>query len=292
MAGRRQEGRGVPGDQRHQRRPHRSCTSTDGGNACGTTSIRPRGGNGKLYYDHATRAARRARATRRQVRPEHRQARRHVGHVRESPCSSVSYAHWPAIALDGCGHDLDDLGHRPRSARARAAAATARATPAANEIQIGYTKDFGKTWSAPITVARPPSRSASCGRGSPPATPARSRSSGTRPTRSSTSPASRRRSRSTPRTIVNGTSDATRRVEVVERVRPADLGQLDLPVGHDVRRHRRGPAPRRLLHQRDRRARLRDHRLRRHDATAGRDLTRRRARPRCRSSSVSSQARD
>src|SRR5439155_5691578 len=62
--------------------------------------------------------------------------------------------HWPAIAIDAAGTvylTWDTAERQPGTS----GGCDGAATPAANSIMLVYTRDLGKTWSAPITVARP-----------------------------------------------------------------------------------------------------------------------------------------
>ena len=146
---------------------HRVFTSTDAGNTCSTDSI-PAGGDdgstglGKLYYD---------RATDQLVEP----ARGPEGGIglnvfkrgeerftyRPGTTGTTLYATWPTIAIDGGGTtyvvwDTDTRAEGTSGGCAGQVPGTgANETPVPNEILMMYTKDFGKTWSKVITVARP-----------------------------------------------------------------------------------------------------------------------------------------
>jgi hypothetical protein len=67
------------------------------------------------------------------------------------------YGHWAAIAIDKAGtvYSVWDTNERQAGTSGGCDGA---ATPAPNSIQLVYTRDFGRTWSAPITVARPGTR--------------------------------------------------------------------------------------------------------------------------------------
>jgi len=67
------------------------------------------------------------------------------------------YAHWPAIAIDKAGvvYVVWDTDNRQAGT---SGGCNGNATPAANSIMMISTKDLGKTWSAPITVAHPGTR--------------------------------------------------------------------------------------------------------------------------------------
>jgi hypothetical protein len=145
---------------------HQVFQSTDAGQTCSTSSI-PAGddtsaGNGKIYYD---------RATDQLVEPAvgdgggiginvwKRDADRFE--YREAVKGTSLYATWPAIAIDGEGTTYVVWDTDARAASERGGCASPRPgvpaakTPLPNEILMMYTKDFGKTWSEVITVARP-----------------------------------------------------------------------------------------------------------------------------------------
>src|SRR5439155_13134823 len=64
------------------------------------------------------------------------------------------YAHWPAIAIDKAGtvYVVWDTDNRQAGTSGGCNGAQ---TPAANSIMMISTKDLGKTWSSPVTVAHP-----------------------------------------------------------------------------------------------------------------------------------------
>ena len=157
---------------------HTVFHTTDGGNTCSTEGIVDAGqlpnngpsytGVGKIFYDHQlgqliepvlfTKSGDQvgigvgtAKPTDDAFKP-----------VQAAPLPSGMFAHWPSLALDsannvylvwdtneraptgegGCG-DLPPPG--PDTGPA----------PLPNSIQLAVSKDFGKTWSRPVTVARP-----------------------------------------------------------------------------------------------------------------------------------------
>src|SRR5438876_832697 len=150
---------------------HQVFVSNDGGNSCSATGIDDNGslpdggsysGFGKLYYDRPGGAV---------VEPaifEHGDGSFGVG-ISTMPAGGSSftphegirgtsmYAHWPAIAIDSAGTVYVTWDTDERQAGTSGGCNGAE-TPAANSIMLAYTKDLGKTWSRPITVAHPGTR--------------------------------------------------------------------------------------------------------------------------------------
>ena len=139
---------------------HQIFQSTDAGNTCNPDSI-PGGddaggfGQGKLYYD---------RATDQLVEPG-RGPEGAVGlsvwkrgaerfEFRPGTKGTSVYGSWPAIAIDGGGTTYLVWDTNAR-ADGTSGGCGGDNTPVPNEILMMYTKDFGKTWSPVITVARP-----------------------------------------------------------------------------------------------------------------------------------------
>jgi hypothetical protein len=150
---------------------HQVFVSTDGGNTCSATGISGVGslqdggswtGNGKLYYDRRTGTV---------VEPaifNHGDGTFGIGVDTLAPGGSAfvpheavrgtsMFSHWSAIAIDKAGTvyvtwDTDD-----RQAGTSGGCNGAR-TPAPNSVLLISTKDLGKTWSAPVTVAHPGTR--------------------------------------------------------------------------------------------------------------------------------------
>src|SRR3954453_20662377 len=152
---------------------HRIFQSTDGGNTCSLTSVPDQGttadkkldytGAGKLYYSHRSQ---------RLIEP--------ITYVRhgdsESPFVALGigtwsrgatrftarkvvntsmYAHWPAIAIDSADNVYmvwDGNPTRPHTSKG----CDDGPGPAPNSIKMVVSRDFGKTWSRPLTVAHPP----------------------------------------------------------------------------------------------------------------------------------------
>ena len=137
----------VSGDPSHQ-----VFHTTDGGSTCSATGIPSEEGNGKLYYDHASD---------RLVEPA--QDGRKLGinvwkrgdpkfTFKPSPVEVNVYAHWPAIALDGAGTIYLVWDDNPR-AEGTSGGCNGSETPVGNHIRMISTKDFGETWSTPVTIA-------------------------------------------------------------------------------------------------------------------------------------------
>src|SRR5581483_4320401 len=134
---------------------HQVFVSTDGGQTCSSTGI-PDGGDypghgsygglGKLYFD-TTRS--------RLAEPEvfgdgvgvGTWSRGDAAFTPHFVAKSTLFSHWPALAIDSVNTIYlvwDTADTTPSGA------------PAANKVKYAYSKDFGKTWSAPLTVAAPP----------------------------------------------------------------------------------------------------------------------------------------
>jgi hypothetical protein len=150
---------------------HQVFVSNDGGNTCSTTGIPDNGslpdggsysGFGKLYYDRLNGTV---------VEPaifQHGDGSFGVGistmpaggsafTPHEAVGGTSMYAHWPAIAIDSAGtvYLVWDTDNRQSGTSGGCSGAP---TPAPNSIMLTSTKDLGKTWSAPITVAHPGTR--------------------------------------------------------------------------------------------------------------------------------------
>jgi hypothetical protein len=147
---------------------HEVFVSNDGGATCSTTGIDdngslPDGGTftafGKLLYDRLSNTV---------VEPalfNHADGSLGVG-ISTMPAGGSSftphegvrgtslYAHWPAIAIDAAGTVYVTWDTAERQAGTSGGCDGAE-TPAPNSIMLVYTRDLGKTWSAPITVAHP-----------------------------------------------------------------------------------------------------------------------------------------
>jgi len=147
---------------------HQVFVSNDGGNTCSATGIDDNGslpdggsysGFGKLYYDKLNGSV---------VEPaifEHADGSFGVGistmpaggsafTPHEAVTGTSMYAHWPAIAIDAGGTNYltwDTNDRQPGTS----GGCNGAETPAPNSIELVYTNDLGKSWSAPITVSRP-----------------------------------------------------------------------------------------------------------------------------------------
>jgi hypothetical protein len=150
---------------------HQVFVSTDGGNTCSTTGISGNGsladggswtGDGKLYYHSRTGTV---------VEPaifDHGDGSFGLGIDTLSPGGTAfvphegvqgttMFAHWPAIAIDKAGTVYLTWDTAERQAGTSGGCDGAE-TPAPNSIMLVYTKDLGKTWSAPVTIAHPGTR--------------------------------------------------------------------------------------------------------------------------------------
>ena len=151
---------------------HRIFHSTDGGNTCSLTSVPDQGttsdgkldytGNGKLYYSHRSQ---------RLIEPvtyvPHGNSdagfvglgvgtwsRGNSKFSARKVVDTSMYAHWPAIAIDSADDVYmvwDDNPTRPHTS----GGCDNGETPAPNSIKMVVSKDFGRTWSRPLTVAHP-----------------------------------------------------------------------------------------------------------------------------------------
>jgi hypothetical protein len=142
--------------------------SDDGGQTCSTTGISGVGqtadgasfsGDGKLYYVKKTKGF---------VVPAYFSGPNGtfgLGIITWAPgqsavtprravASTSMFAHWPAIALDKNGTIYLVWDTNDRQAGTSGGCDGAE-TPAPNSIKLVYTKDLGKTWSKPVTVAQP-----------------------------------------------------------------------------------------------------------------------------------------
>jgi hypothetical protein len=150
---------------------HQVFVSNDGGNSCSATGIDDNGslpdggsftGFGKLYYDRLSGTL---------VEPalfDHPDGNFGVGistmasgasafTPHEAVRGTSMYAHWPAIAIDAAGAVYLTWDTNERQAGTSGGCEGAP-TPAPNSIMLVSTKNLGKTWSAPLTVAHPGTR--------------------------------------------------------------------------------------------------------------------------------------
>jgi hypothetical protein len=146
---------------------HQVFQSTDAGQTCSQSSI-PAGddldetGLGKIYYDRATDQLVEPRVGKGGGMGINVWKRGDAKFTyREGTKGQDLYATWPTIAIDGAGTtylvwDTDDRAPGTRGGCASPFPGDPPAeTPLPNEIRMMYTKDFGKTWSKVITVAKP-----------------------------------------------------------------------------------------------------------------------------------------
>jgi hypothetical protein len=159
---------------------HAIFRTTDGGNTCEDTGIADEGslaggtsymGAGKIFYDHQLR---------RLIEPvlftkggdlvgigvgTGKPGDEKLVPIQAAPLPSGMFAHWPSIALDSSDNvymvwDTNErapngqggCGNLPPPGPASGPA------PLPNSIQMAVSKDFGRTWSRPETVARPAGR--------------------------------------------------------------------------------------------------------------------------------------
>ena len=150
---------------------HQVFISNDGGQTCTATGIDDNGSLtdggtwtafGKLYYDRLAATV---------VEPaifQHGDGSFGVGistmpnggsafTPHEGYRGTSMYAHWPAIAIDAAGTVYVVWDTNDRQAGTSGGCSGA-ATPAPNSIMMVSTKDLGKTWSSPVTVAHPGTR--------------------------------------------------------------------------------------------------------------------------------------
>jgi hypothetical protein len=150
---------------------HQVYVSTDGGNTCSSMGIPDNGtladggtwtAFGKLYYDRLNGTV---------VEPaifQHGDGSFGIG-ISTLPAGGTAftphegyrgtsmYAHWPAIAIDKAGTVYVVWDTNDRQAGTSGGCDGAQ-TPAPNSIMLLSTRDLGKTWSAPATVAHPGTR--------------------------------------------------------------------------------------------------------------------------------------
>ena len=150
---------------------HQVFVSNDGGTTCSTTGIDDNGSLadggtwsafGKLYYDKLNGTV---------VEPaifQHGNGSFGVG-ISTMPAGGSSFTpheglngtsmfgHWSSIAIDKAGavYLVWDTDSRQAGT---SGGCSGNATPAANSIMMISTKDLGKTWSAPVTIAHPGTR--------------------------------------------------------------------------------------------------------------------------------------
>jgi hypothetical protein len=148
---------------------HQVFRSTDGGNTCSATGVPDDGnvgdwsytGNGKLLYDAVNDQL---------VEPITFQSDDgialgvstwHRGDPEFTPGAMIPttmLAHWPAIAIDRGGTTYMVWDTDPRKDDGKGCGDTLlgngnSGSPLPNEIKLAWSRDYGKTWSTPITIA-------------------------------------------------------------------------------------------------------------------------------------------
>jgi hypothetical protein len=146
---------------------HQIFQSTDGGNTCPATGIPDQQvnsdgsgytGAGKIYYSHD-----------RLIEPIEYLDKNGVvtglgvgtwnrGDAAFTPhkiADSTMFAHWPALAIDSSDNVYAVWDDNPVSKTLKDTCGGAAPLP--NNVLMSVSRDFGKTWSAPITVAHTPS---------------------------------------------------------------------------------------------------------------------------------------
>jgi hypothetical protein len=148
---------------------HEVFRSTDGGNTCSASGIPDEGevggwsytGNGKLLYDAAHDQL---------VEPIFFQgddgialgvSTWHRGDAAFKPGAMIPttmLAHWPSIAIDRGGTtymvwDTDPRNDDGKGCGDMPPGNGGTGSPLPNEIKLAYSRDYGKTWSSPMTVA-------------------------------------------------------------------------------------------------------------------------------------------
>ena len=149
---------------------HSVYKSTDGGNSCSLTGVpdhgsTPDGGSysgfGKLYYDHHNKLL---------VEPAlfsdkdgnqnavgvsvSNQAKTAFTPHKAAATPGGTFAHWPAIAIDPNNNIY--LVWDTNERQADKGGCDGNGTPKPNFIKMAVSRDFGKTWSKPITLGHAP----------------------------------------------------------------------------------------------------------------------------------------
>jgi hypothetical protein len=149
---------------------HQIFRSTDAGNTCPAEGIPAEGttdegedwtGNGKILFDQATQTVVEPAnfmggnggvtgvgidTWSRETEPD--------AFTPSKAADSTMFAHWPAIAIDDGGTLYLVWDDNPVSETEKGGC-NGDPSPLPNHILLAYTKDMGKTWSAPIQVAAP-----------------------------------------------------------------------------------------------------------------------------------------
>lgn len=147
---------------------HEIFQSTDGGNSCPATGIPDAGdlpdgtsytGNGKLYYDHHRgKLIEPVTFTKGNKTVGIGAATWSRGQASFSKpvvaADTSTFAHWPAMAIDSAGNVYLTWDTDPRQAGTTGGCGGAE-SELPNAIQMSVSRDFGKTWSKPVDVAKP-----------------------------------------------------------------------------------------------------------------------------------------
>ncbi|MEA2383911.1 MAG: hypothetical protein QOH72_3882 [Solirubrobacteraceae bacterium] len=142
---------------------HQVFRSIDGGRSCPVNGIPDSGdlaghhydGNGKLLYDPiGDRLA--EPITLDDGLGVSTWSRRDAAFTPHRVYTGTTYAHWPMLVEDRAGTLYLVWDTDPRVAGTTGGCDGAP-TPAPNRVQMAFSKDFGRTWSAPRTIAAPPS---------------------------------------------------------------------------------------------------------------------------------------
>jgi hypothetical protein len=148
---------------------HQIFQSTDGGNNCSTSGIPDTGsnpdgsgytGDGKIYYSHVSDRLiepilytdKNGAASGLGVGTWNRGDAQFTPH---KIADTTVFAHWPAIALDSADNVYAIWDDNPVDKTKTDSCGNPMPVP--NNIKMAVSRDFGKTWSAPITVAHPDS---------------------------------------------------------------------------------------------------------------------------------------
>jgi hypothetical protein len=145
---------------------HQIFQSTDGGNTCPATGI-PNGGtlangtaysgDGKLYYDHnrlIEPVVFSAGNTTLGVGAATWKRGQAAFNKPVMAAKSTMFAHWPAMAVDSARNVYLVWDTDPRKPNTKGGCGGAE-TPLPNAIEMSVSRDFGRTWSKPIHVAKP-----------------------------------------------------------------------------------------------------------------------------------------
>jgi hypothetical protein len=147
---------------------HEIFQSTDGGNSCPLTGIPNAGdmpdgtsytGNGKLYYDHHNgKLIEPVTFTRDGKTVAQGAATWTRGQASFSKpvvaANTTTFAHWPAMAIDSADNVYLAWDTDPRQPNTKGGCGGAE-TELPNAIQMSVSRDFGKTWSKPVDIAKP-----------------------------------------------------------------------------------------------------------------------------------------